>query len=201
MKVLVEAKSRYHHGDLRAQLLVAVQELIETKGHANFSISEASRLAGVSSAAPYKHFADKPAILKALVLECMERMSVKMLAAIADLPVGSKERLDALGQTYVDFARQEPGMFRLVFGLTEAHQGDDELSQAGQQVFGIVIQATAECLGIEASAPEAMERAYMLWSFVHGHSFLVIDGKVEAQKVSVDDAKLLRGISTAVLQI
>lgn len=92
-------------------------------------------------------------------------------------------------------------MFRLVFGLTEAHQGDDELSKAGQQVFGIVIQATADCLGVEASAPEAQERAYMLWSFVHGHSFLVIDGKVEAQKMSVDETKLLNGISTAVLQI
>ena len=67
--------SAYHHGDLRAKLLSVVKDLVEEKGAESFSIAEAARLAGVSSAAPYRHFQDKPEILKALVLEEMKLMA------------------------------------------------------------------------------------------------------------------------------
>ena len=62
----ITRRSSYHHGDLRAQLIAAVRELVETQGPDGFSVSEAARSAGVSSAAPYKHFKDRSELLHAV---------------------------------------------------------------------------------------------------------------------------------------
>lgn len=195
----VTEKAGYHHGDLRAQLLNAVRFLVEEKGAENFSIAEAARKAGVSSAAPYRHFKDKPQILKALVLEAMEGMTAKMNLAIDPYPVGSIERIDALGACYIAFARDHPGMFRLVFGISESHEGDEDLSSRGGQVFGIVIQAVADYLGMDASDPEATRRAYMLWTVVHGHSWLTIDGKAKKKGIELDEKQFLKDISQGLI--
>ena len=107
----------------------------------------------------------------------MDRLRQAMQAG-ADLhPPGSLEAIAAIGQAYVDFARREPGVFRLVFGLTEGHEEDAELLDKGQSCFGVVLEATARRLGLSPEDPDAQRRAYLLWSFVHGHSFLTIDRK------------------------
>ena len=189
----------YHHGDLRTQLLLAVRELVEEKGAENFSIAEAARKAGVSSAAPYRHFKDKPEILKAVVFEAMGEMADAMKASMAPFPKGSLERINALGQQYIGFARQHPGMFRLIFGITESHEGDCELSEKGEINFGILIKTVAECLGISEKDPEAKRRAYILWGFVHGHSWLTIDGKAKEQGIDFPEKELFEAVSLSVL--
>ncbi|MEO0910888.1 MAG: TetR/AcrR family transcriptional regulator [Pseudomonadota bacterium] len=198
-KVEVAAKSGYHHGDLRSELLNAVRLLVEEKGSENFSIAEAARKAGVSSAAPYRHFNDKPEILKALVMQAMEEKAMEMRRVIEPHPIGSLERINALGKCYIDFARNHPGMFRLVFGKTESHENDDDLRQQGEKVFGIVVEAVAQVLGIQADDPEALKRAYMLWTMVHGHSWLQIDGKAKQQGIEFPEDHLLNEISNRIL--
>lgn len=198
-KFEVAAKTGYHHGDLRSQLLNAVRQLVEEKGSENFSIAEAARKAGVSSAAPYRHFNDKPEILKALVLQAMQEKAADMRRVIEPFPAGSHERINALGKCYIDFARNHPGMFRLVFGKTESHENDEDLRQQGEQVFGIVVEAVAQVLGIEKSDPEALKRAYMLWTMVHGHSWLQIDGKAKQQGIEFPEEQLLAEISLRIL--
>lgn len=195
----VSAKAGYHHGDLRTQLLNAVRVLVEEKGAENFSIAEAARKAGVSSAAPYRHFKDKPAILKALVLHSMEGMADTMRAVTEPHAPGSIDRVNALGQCYIDFARQHPGLFRLVFGISESHDGDEDLAAQGAEVFGIVIKAVADYLQLEPSDHEARQRAYMLWTVVHGHSWLLIDGKAKMQGIEIDETKFLKEISKGLI--
>ena len=196
----VAGKAAYHHGDLRVQLINAVRQLVETKGAENFSIAEAAKLAGVSSAAPYRHFKDKPEILKALVLQCMSEMAATMRSVIEPYPVGSIDRINALGQCYIDFARDHPGLFRLVFGISESHEGDVDLATRGSQVFGIVIEAVADFLGVASDHPQAESRAYMLWTVVHGHSWLIIDGKAKLQGIEVDETEFLKQISAGLIQ-
>ena len=79
-------RTSYHHGDLRAQLISAVSDLVETHGPDGFSVAEAARRAGVSSAAPYKHFKDRPEILRAVASEGMDRLREAMAAAAARYP-------------------------------------------------------------------------------------------------------------------
>lgn len=198
-QVQAPARANYHHGDLRAQLLAAVRELIEEKGAENFSIAEAARKAGVSTAAPYRHFADKPAILKAVVLSAMAEMNADMKAAIANHPEGSIERVQALGMKYIEFAKTYPGVFRIVFGLSEAHGGDEELEAGGQKNYDVVIGAVADHLKLPHDHPIARQRAYMLWTVVHGHSWLTIDGKTKAEDIDVDEQKMLMEVGRAIL--
>ena len=74
-------KQGYHHGNLRQALVDAALKLIEEKGPDGFSVAEACRMAGVSTAAPYKHFKDREEILHAVILEAMHRMGAAMQAA------------------------------------------------------------------------------------------------------------------------
>ena len=189
----------YHHGDLRAQLIAAVRELVETHGPDGFSVAEAARRAGVSSAAPYKHFKDRPEILRGVVSEAMDRLRAAMEAAAAAHPLGSLEAVAAVGQAYVDFAKAEPGVFRLVFGLTEGHENAPDLMAKGEGCFGVVVLAAAACLGLPPGDPDVQRRAYMLWSFVHGHSFLTIDMKHKVASAEIDDWDYLMAISGAIL--
>lgn len=194
----IVAKAGYHHGDLKAQLVEAVRQLVEEKGPDEFSIAEASRLAGVSTAAPYKHFKDRHAILHAVALDGLERLEADMRAAIDGLPKGSLERIDALGQAYIDFARNGPGVFRLTFGLTDGHDDDPELMECGRSCFEILIGAVADTLDLPPDAPEVSLRAYMLWTFVHGHSFLLLDNKLSKMELEIDEPFLLSQVSRGI---
>ena len=195
----VTPKTGYHHGDLRAQLIAAVRDLVETHGPDGFSVAEAARRAGVSSAAPYKHFKDRPEILRGVVSEAMDRLRLVMQAAAASHPTGSLEAVAAIGLAYVDFARAEPGVFRLVFSLTEGHEDAPELQTKGEGCFGVLVQAVAACLDLPPGNPDVQRRSYMLWSFVHGHSFLNIDMKTKVTTAEIDDWGYLMTISRAIL--
>ena len=195
----VVPKAGYHHGDLRAQLVAAVRDLVEEHGPEGFSVAEAARRAGVSSAAPYKHFRDKPEILRAVASEAMDRLRSGMEAGVAAHPAGSVEGIAAMGLAYVDFARNGPGVFRLVFGLTEGHEDDPALLEKGQACLAVVAQTVAASVGRSPDAPEVQRASYILWSFVHGHSFLTIDRKNDKQGTQVDDWTYLMTVSRAVL--
>jgi AcrR family transcriptional regulator len=195
----VTPKAAYHHGDLRAQLISAVRELVETHGPDGFSVAEAARRAGVSSAAPYKHFKDRHEILRGVVSEAMDRLRAAMEAGAAVHPHGTLDAVAAVGLAYVNFARAEPGVFRLVFSLTEGHENSPDLLAKGECCFGVVVQTVAACLHLPLGDPDARRRAYMMWSFVHGHSFLTIDMKQKVASAEVNDWDYLMSVSRAVL--
>lgn len=195
----IEKRSRYHHGDLRAKLIEATRQLVEEKGPDHFSVSEACRLAGVSTAAPYKHFKDRSEMLRDVALEGMRRQHAQMMEEVAPHPLGSIARIIALGRVYVRFALAEPGVFRLMFGLSEDHDKDAALVACGHEVFGSVQVEVARYFGRGEVTPPDQMRAFLLWSFVHGLSFLQIDGKVTSAKVSVDTETMLADIADRVM--
>ncbi len=192
-------KAGYHHGDLRAGLIEATRRLVEEKGPDGFSVSDACRLAGVSTAAPYKHFKDKNEMLVEVVLEGMARHRENMLAALEGVPEGSPKRVTAIGKEYVGFALREPGVFRLKFGGFTDRLDDDRLQQAGEQTFGILLREVAACLGEEDITQEVRRRGFMLWSFVHGLSFILYDRRTSAMGGEIDIDALLSDMSERVL--
>jgi AcrR family transcriptional regulator len=192
-------RTSYHHGDLRAQLIAAVRDLVEAHGPDGFSVAEAARSAGVSSAAPYKHFKDRPELLRAVASEGMDRLHRDMEAAAGRHRRGSIEAVAAIGQAYVDFARSGPGVFRLVFGLTEGHEEDVTLKAKGLECFTVVLKAVSEVLALDPADPEVQVRAYMLWAAVHGHAFLTIDRKTTGKVDVPDEWEFLLQIGRSVL--
>lgn len=196
---MISAKKNYHHGDLREQLLEAVRQLIESHGPDGFSIAEACRLAGVSTAAPYRHFKDREEILTGVMLQAMQRMGAAMQAAVDAYPPGDPERVVALGRTYIDFARAEPGVFALMFGLGGRHGQDEGLEAEGIAKFAIVLRVVAEHMERPMDDPEVKARAYALWCAVHGHAFLVLDCKADQTKITVDEDDYLRLVGASYL--
>jgi AcrR family transcriptional regulator len=197
-KALTKRKN-YHHGDLRAHLTEAIRTLVEAHGPDAFSIAEACRIAGVSTAAPYKHFADRGEMLRAVATGGMQRLRDGMRAAVEGGTPGDPGRVAAMGQAYVDFARAEPGVFRLVFGLAGDHAGDPDLIRLGCETEDIVNHVVGDHLGLSPDASETRMRAYALWCFVHGHSFHVIDGKQAEHAGDIDEGALLMLVARGML--
>lgn len=193
------SKKGYHHGDLRAALIEATRQLVEEKGPDSFSVSEACRRAGVSTAAPYKHFKDKTEMLVATVLEGMDRHRSKMLAALEGVPEGSPERITAIGMEYIAFALNEPGIFRLKFGGFTDRIADHRLEEGGQQSFGVLLTEVAKCLGESGITEEVRRRGFLLWSFVHGLSFILHDKGLAEKGEEFDLHTLLEDVSERML--
>ncbi|MEM8658588.1 MAG: TetR/AcrR family transcriptional regulator [Pseudomonadota bacterium] len=191
-KQKVARRTAYHHGDLRHQLVQATRQLVEEKGPDRFSVSEACRAAGVSTAAPYRHFSDKQDMLMAVALDGMLRMSEQMSAASAPHDEGSIERVVASGIVYVDFAVREPGVFRLMFGLTEEHDDNPEIKAAGAQCHGLLLRDVAAYLRKPGVDEEVLNLSFPLWTMVHGTSFLLIDRKVKVMDLEPDIPSMIR---------
>ncbi len=192
-------KSGYHHGDLRAGLIEATRQLVEEKGPDGFSVSDACRLAGVSTAAPYKHFKDKSEMIIAMVMEGMVRHRENMISSLDGIPPGTPARITALGREYVNFALNEPGVFRLKFGGFTDRLDDPKLQEAGEGTFTIVLHEVAKCLGESEITPEVRKRGFMLWGFVHGLSFLLADPKLTSLGGEFELNNLLDDMSERVL--
>jgi AcrR family transcriptional regulator len=179
-------KERYHHGDLRAGLIEAARLLVEAKGPDRLTMSDASRAAGVSTAAPYRYFADRDALLDAIASEGMERHRKLMQDAGDAHPLGSEAAVAAIGLAYIRFATEERGVFRLMFSLTRTHGQNPGLLQTGRETFGVLLRHLAHRYGLPADDLSILSRGLKLWTFVHGLSFLLIDDKVSAMEIPLD---------------
>ncbi|MEM7731607.1 MAG: TetR/AcrR family transcriptional regulator [Pseudomonadota bacterium] len=185
-------RANYHHGDLRADLVEATRQLVEEKGPDRFSVSDACRAAGVSTAAPYRHFEDRDEMLLAVCAEAMDRFHALMLEAQAGHARGTLEAIIALGRSYIQFATSEPGVFRLCFGIAREHGDNFEMTERGMRNYGILLSQVAAFFGKDAVDEEVMDRAFPLWTMVHGLSFLLIDEKMEALNLNHDVDALIR---------
>jgi AcrR family transcriptional regulator len=106
--------SSYHHGDLRAALIKAATAEIERGGYENLSLRELADSIGVSRGAPYRHFADRRALLAAVAAGGFERLTASYRKAMGSGKT-PQDRLAAAGRGYLRFAAERPQMFRLMF--------------------------------------------------------------------------------------
>lgn len=183
-------RDRYHHGDLRESLILATEALVIEKGAEHFTLADACRRAGVTTAAPYKHFRDKQEILEIICQRGFERLRADMLAGVEAKGEGSLEALQEMGRSYVRFARREPNVFRLMFGQQADLKQAQMVDEAGTGCFGYLISQVAIYMQnagqLQAAGGDADPRthALRLWTFVHGAACLLIDE--DYQKVAPD---------------
>jgi AcrR family transcriptional regulator len=171
-------KATYHHGDLRAALVRAAIELLEESGETELSLRAVARRAGVSPAAPYRHYADREALASAVAsvgyLELAER-----LAAAHPSP-STPEELGSVAVAYVQFALERPALFRIMFGEPCDRDGDERV--AATAAVALYVRGI-----VERTFPrgdyEALANA--VWALVHGLAFLHLDGKLDAASPSV----------------
>ena len=185
-KTKIQKKSGYHHGNLRGQLVNAARRLIEKDGPDGFSMSDACRLAGVSTAAPYRHFSSKQDLLTEVAMDGLRRLGEDMESQASGHRRGTVDSIAAIGRAYVNFAIREPHTFRLMFSTKEHTGRIDELKAVGRGSYGVLLREVAGYLGEPDINDAVLSCSFPLWAQVHGLSFLSIDGKLEVTDFPVD---------------
>ncbi|MET3710705.1 AcrR family transcriptional regulator [Sphingomonas trueperi] len=156
---------------LRARLIGAATALLDEQGEAGVTLRALAKATGVSAMAPYRHFADKAALLGA-VAEAGFADLARVLAD-ADRAEPAKAALVAQGIAYFRFAQAHPAMFRLMFG---GNPGCAVAPKEYGEAFAILSRRVASLAGGD-SGPATLAA----WGVVHGLSTLALDGKVPAE--------------------
>jgi AcrR family transcriptional regulator len=169
----------YHHGALREAMLEAAERILERDGIAGLTLRAAAREAGVSHAAPKNHFGDVRGLLSELAAVGFARFAAAMVANTRDGDT-TKARLAAIGHGYVTFARENPGLFLLMFRGERLDFRRPALRAAGEAAFGVL----AGTLGSHgpSHAPLMLPQAARIaaaWSLVHGFAMLMLDGRLK----------------------
>jgi AcrR family transcriptional regulator len=193
-KTATARRDSYHHGDLKRALTSAALSLVAEKGPKGFTLTEAARRAGVSAAAPYRHFADKAELLATVAEQGFVELHAD-LAAAADNASEPKERVIELGRVYVRWAITHPDHYRVMFGAETAKTGHPTLAAAGDRAFGDLLDAIKQCQDAGMlDGQDAREVAAPLWSLVHGVASLAIGGELRAVGIGQDPETLVAGV-------
>ena len=194
-------RDTYHHGDLKRALTRAALALVAEKGPKGFTLTEAARRAGVSAAAPYRHFADKAELLAAVAEQGFLQLH-EALAAAGDSASDPKNRLIDIGRAYVRWAVTHPDYYQAMFGAETIKREHPGLLIAGAQAFGDLLDAITSCLesGI-MHGQDPREIAGPMWSLVHGVASLAIGGDLHNVGIHEDSEALAARAIAEVLEI
>ncbi|HKF70730.1 MAG TPA: TetR/AcrR family transcriptional regulator, partial [Stellaceae bacterium] len=132
----------YHHGNLKEALINAALELIAAKGPLGFTFAEAARSAGVSQAAPYRHFRDRDELMVDVAIRGFERFEAALAKAWNDGAPNPLAAFENLGKAYLAFARAEPAYYAAMFEAGVPPDSSPELQQAGDRAFAVLRTAS-----------------------------------------------------------
>ncbi len=170
----------YHHGDLRNSLIQAGLELLAEGGMQELDLRKVARQAGVSHAAPYRHFADKQALIAAINEEGFHLLAERIRSTLREVSDEPVEQLLGVALTYVRFAKENPWLMREMFsGITIERETFESLHTASKSVYRLyaeVIRRGQERGKIVDGDPTAL--AGVLWSVLHGLAMLIIENQM-----------------------
>ena len=188
-----EGPRGYHHGKLKEALLRAALELIAQKGPAGFTFAEAARWAGVSPAAPYRHFRDREELLASVALRGFKQFEAALSRAWDDGRPDVFTAFDRLGKAYLNFARSEPAYYSAMFEAGIPLADNRELCEVGDRAFA-VLRAAAERLCAQVPArtrPPALMVALHIWATTHGVASLFGRGDAARRSLPMSPEELL----------
>lgn len=183
----------YHHGNLKEALIRAALELIAQKGPAGFTFAEAARWAGVSPAAPYRHFRDRDELLASIALRGFQQFEAILARAWNEGRPDPLSALDRLGKAYLNFARSEPAFYSAMFEAGVPLASNPELRDAGERAFAVLRQAAEVlCALMPAKGrPPALMVALHIWTMAHGVASLFGRGDAARRTLPMPPEELL----------
>jgi AcrR family transcriptional regulator len=186
------ARRGYHHGNLREALIDAALDLIAQKGPAGFTFADAARWAGVSSAAPYRHFRDREALIADIARRGFELFETHLEQAWDGGKPEPFAAFDRLGRAYLAFARDEPAYYLAMFEVGVAVDSDAGLRHASERAFGVLRRAAeALCARATEPRPPALMVSLHVWSLSHGIASLFARGDAGRRTLPMTPEELL----------
>ncbi len=176
----------YHHGDLRHALIQVALNLVSEKGIAGLTLRETARLAGVSQAAPYRHFVDKNALLLAVAEEGFRAMHRQIVETLRTAPPDVASRLSAIGVGYVTFAVDHPAHFRIMFAQELARgTASPTAEETAMAAFKELAEEILKGQAVGAlRQEEPLALALACWSIAHGLAGILIERLLERRELA-----------------
>ena len=189
-------RKSYHHGNLRQALVEATAALIQELGPQAFTLTEAARRAGVSPAAPYRHFKGREDLLEEVARQGFVEFAGRLEAAFDE---GRPKPLTAflrMGQAYLDFAADRPGYYMAMFESGISIAGNADLAKASERAQGVLLRASGTLTERlpENRRPPARMMANHIWAMSHGVVELFSRGKPGSRSPVEPSAMLESGV-------
>lgn len=170
-------RDSYHHGNLREALIAAALRLIGAHGPVGFTFAEAARAAGVSPAAPYRHFRDRNALVAEVARQGYELFADALEAAWAEGTPDPVAAIERTGHAYLAFARREPAFYAAMFETGFPLEEDAMLLRASERAFGVLRRAAELACTMHRVGgvrPPPLMVALHIWAMAHGIAALFV---------------------------
>ena len=176
----------YHHGDLRSALGDDALQILRDEGLDALTLRAVARAAGVSQTAPYRHFADRRALVASVAAVGFRELERAMGAAMAS--GGGREGFRGIASAYVGFGRANPALYRVMFGAEVANTTElPELAVAARSSLGFVQAGLEQLQAVGLVKPgDAGAMAVACWAALHGLVSLILDGQAETVTPDLD---------------
>jgi AcrR family transcriptional regulator len=176
MAVTPKPPARYHHGDLKASLLDAVDEIVAAEGLEAVTLRGCAKRAGVAPSASFRHFKDKRQLLTAFATRAARRLAETMRQD--ETAANPNARFLAVGRAYLRFALAHPGEFRVIFRHELVDAEDEAYRAACEDLSARLADGIATVTPQDDDAARRGRKALLAWGTVHGLASLAIDGPV-----------------------
>ncbi|HEY7300797.1 MAG TPA: TetR/AcrR family transcriptional regulator [Xanthobacteraceae bacterium] len=183
----------YHHGNLKDALMAAALDLIAKKGPFGFTFAEAARWAGVSPAAPYRHFRDRDELVANVALRGFELFETALARAWNEGRPDPSRAFENVGRAYLAFARTEPAYYSAMFESGIPLDSSSELRRAGERAFAVLRAASEKLIeGLPpGSRPPPLMMSLHMWAFSHGIASLFGRGDAGRRALPMSPDELL----------
>lgn len=189
----------YHHGRLKEALIEAARALVARHGPAGFTLSEAAKLAGVTPAAPYRHFSDRDALMVEVAKMGFVQFRTRLLTAWNEGRPDPVDALHRMGQAYLAFAREETGFYFAMFSHAQRLSGGGEA--ASRDALDTLITASASVLKVRNANPDgARQLANEIWAISHGVATLMLGRYFNPGDADCDPEKILSSAVRAMIE-
>jgi AcrR family transcriptional regulator len=187
----------YHHGDLPATLLKAVESAVAECGVSGVSLRDVARRAGVSHSAPAHHFGSKAGLLTAFATTGYELLADSVLTEVAlSRPADGPGELAAIGRGYVSFAIAHPSHFEVMFRLDVLNPDDPEFVAASEAAYALLTETIERCRAAgRLHGRPAEVVAVSAWSLVHGLAALWLSGRLSERIVEQEPHRLAAAVA------
>ncbi|MFZ1960534.1 MAG: TetR/AcrR family transcriptional regulator [Methylovirgula sp.] len=183
----------YHHGGLKDALVEAARALMAEHGPAGFTLAEAAKRVGVTTAAPYRHFADRNDLMGELARRGFDLFAERLAGAWDDGRPDARAAFRRMGRAYLSFAAAEPGLYAAMFDSAKSLRGLAALSVATKAFEGLSRAAAGVLIASGGDPREVHRLALEIWALAHGTAMLALAGHFDPTHGDDPAAILERG--------
>jgi len=179
-------KHEYHHGNLKEEFITIAMDFIAKEDVDKLTLKVLSDATGTSRSAIYKHFKNKDALIETIIEKGFEQFDAETTLYLQDNSKALIDKFYLTGKLYIEFAMQNPNLYRLLFGKKYAHIREELLSIKDEECSGFAaLQKTVEDgqkQGI-LKKDDSYRQAIVIWATMHGFSSLIIDGFMDVKEI------------------